>query len=356
MTTATNARSPRLRTKLLWTAGFALSGVLLSEVAARVFGWAPIPMFETEGRLTERVDDPIQLFENRVGGTERVRYFDTPDGRPRIVVQRVNEQRFRGPLVEQPKPQGLVRIACLGDSHTFGFGIGYEESWPAQLQGALQANAERDVEAINCGVNAYDTLQEVIWMRKRVLAFEPDIVVLQYFINDTAARGIGGKGERRRDWLYELSHPRREGFIKSLRAHSRVADLVFDGIFRRRNLTFYSASRETAYRPDDAGWQRVREALVAARDELAARDIEFAVALFPFMLRAGDRFTSHEAFEVVKEFCAAQGILCIDTESAFVATPIDDLRVSPHDYHANGRAHGIFARAVADALVAAGWI
>ena len=72
--------------------------------------------------------------------------------------------------------------------------------------------------------------------------------------------------------------------------------------------------------------------------------------MYPFMLRRGEFLSSHRAFEIVAEFCRAEGIRCFDAEPAFLADWNGDMRVSPHDYHANERAHGIFAAAVA------GWL
>src|SRR5690606_22420768 len=110
---------------------------------------------------------------------------------PRVVEMRVNEAGFRGSLPITPKPADVVRVACIGDSHTFGWGVGEDETWPAYLADELARRyPERRFEVLNCGVNNYDTRQEVVWLQQRVLAYEPDLVLLQFYVNDAAVRGV----------------------------------------------------------------------------------------------------------------------------------------------------------------------
>jgi hypothetical protein len=202
---------------------------------------------------------------------------------------------------------------------------------------------------MNCGVNAYDTMQEVIWLKRRVLAFGPDVVVLQFFVNDAAARNLGAEQDAG-DWLVGVTHPLRAGRVATLRAWSPFFDLLCDAVYRRRSLSVYAAERLRIYAPDSPGWQRVQEALRAARDELAHRGIEFRVALFPFLYRDGEHLTTHRQFALVTDFCAREGIASLDTEPVFLDADLDELRVSIRDYHANRHGYAIYARAIADWL------
>ena len=94
------------------------------------------------------------------------------------------------------------------------------------------------------------------------------------------------------------------------------------------------------------------DSLRGARDLLASRDVAFTVALFPFLLRDGDGLASRPSLSRVEAFCVAEGMRVFDGEPAFLDAeiPLEELRVSPHDYHANGRAYGLFARSLADWL------
>ena len=210
------------------------------------------------------------------------------------------------------------------------------------------------VEVLNCGVNAYDTLQEVIWMEREVLAYQPDLVLLQYYVNDTAARGLPVPAPD--DAVLAFASPHRSDWLARLRGLSRFADLVLDGLYRRRGLAVYSELRTQLYEPGHPGWVRVQDALRRARDGLAERDTAFGLVLYPFLVERHGTLTSHDAFRIVMDFCDAEGIPYLDTEPAFLAHDVDTLRVSPHDYHGNGQAHAIFAREVAAWSRDQGWL
>lgn len=345
----------RGRAKLLLTLACLPVGFAACELAVRAFDLGPPRHFETRGNLFRKLDDPLQLYDNAPGAEQRVLYWDEGGSEPRTVRMRVNAQGFRGPEVARAKPAGALRIACVGDSHTFGYGVGEGDSWPDHLRELLhERSPERPVEVLNCGVNAYDTLQELLWTRASVLPFEPDVVLLQYHVNDAAARGVKRHTPPPRDLLLELSHPSRGGWVGELRSRSRFADLVLDGIYRRRWLGGFAAERLLRYEDEDPGWQRARDALRGMRDELAARGVAFGVVLYPFLVEQGGRLTSHEAFAIVAAFCEEERIPWLDPEADFLTHDVDGLRSSLHDFHGNGTANRIFARNVADWLAARG--
>ncbi len=338
------------RRRLLALLAAPILGLVAADLVVRVCGFEPPPLEVTEGALFRAVDDPIQIYENRPGAKMLVTYRESSAAEPRIVAMSVNALGFRGRTVSREKPAGVLRIACLGDSHTFGYGVADAETWPAQLERVLrQRRPDRPIEVLNCGVNAYDTMQEVLWLKRTVLAFQPDVVVMQYYVNDTAARNLGVT-DGGADWLVMLTHPAQTGRIATLRAWSPLLHLLCDGVYRRRSLAVYAQDRLKLYAPDSPGWLRVQHALIDARDELGPRGVAFRLALFPFLFRDGDHLSSHRQFEIVKEFCAREGVPCIDTEPAFVGADLDRLRVSVRDYHANADGYAIFARAVADGL------
>lgn len=89
------------------------------------------------------------------------------------------------------KSAGVHRILVLGDSVTSGHFIKhYTDAFPALLEEKLKARG-LDVEVLNFGVNGYNTQQEVEILRDRGLAFDPDVVVVAYCLNDRV-RSDGG--------------------------------------------------------------------------------------------------------------------------------------------------------------------
>src|SRR5205085_7659598 len=81
----------------------------------------------------------------------------------------------------------LYKIAVIGDSHAYSLNVkNVENTFPLQLEKALNYQAGRRIAKIlNFGVPGYNTAQELEVLRSRALMFQPQLVILQYCINDT---------------------------------------------------------------------------------------------------------------------------------------------------------------------------
>ena len=93
--------------------------------------------------------------------------------------------------------RGTIRVACLGDSITFGARANPEtESYPAQLQELLGSG----FEVRNFGIGGATLLKAgkpKVWQAlPQALEFEPQVVIISLGTNDT----VGGK---RRNWEHE---------------------------------------------------------------------------------------------------------------------------------------------------------
>jgi len=99
----------------------------------------------------------------------------------------VNSLGFRGDEVAATPAPGTNRILALGDSTTFGYGVGAEEAWPAVLERLLaQAPGAPPVEVLNLGIPGYDTLNEAARLAGRGLALDPDLALVGYCLNDAS--------------------------------------------------------------------------------------------------------------------------------------------------------------------------
>lgn len=82
------------------------------------------------------------------------------------------------------KPQGVFRIALVGDSLTFGQGVLDDETASVRLERILQERFGPSVEVWNFGISGYNIEQEVRLIQTRLGAFNPDLVLLLYYTND----------------------------------------------------------------------------------------------------------------------------------------------------------------------------
>ncbi|OGX13565.1 MAG: hypothetical protein A2351_01520 [Omnitrophica bacterium RIFOXYB12_FULL_50_7] len=91
-----------------------------------------------------------------------------------------NSAGFRGTreyAIEKPK--GVIRIATLGDSFVFGFGVQDDETFPALLE---TSNKTREV--LNLGVPGYGMDQIYLSYREIARKYHPEIVLIGIFPED----------------------------------------------------------------------------------------------------------------------------------------------------------------------------
>ncbi len=110
----------------------------------------------------------------------------------------INSGGFRGPEVARSKPPGTVRIAVLGDSYTEAIQVPNEDTFAsvaARKLAQCPLLKGRRVEALNFGVDGYGTAQELLTLREKVWAYQPDIVVLAIFLgNDVRNNSVSLEG------------------------------------------------------------------------------------------------------------------------------------------------------------------
>lgn len=94
---------------------------------------------------------------------------------------RINAQGLRDREHSLSKPLNTLRIAVLGDSFAEAVQVPVEDAFWSVLERELQycrVLDGREPEVINFGVSGYGTAQELIMLRRRVWAYDPDIVLL----------------------------------------------------------------------------------------------------------------------------------------------------------------------------------
>lgn len=98
----------------------------------------------------------------------------------------ISRQGLRDKEMAVPKPSSTYRIIALGDSITEGPGVELDETFVKVLERSLQAeNPGHTIEVINAGNSDYGTQQELVWLRERGLIYEPDLLILDVYLNDS---------------------------------------------------------------------------------------------------------------------------------------------------------------------------
>lgn len=78
----------------------------------------------------------------------------------------VNQDRYRGPIARTQAEGADPRLLFLGDSSTFGFGVRYEDTYPALTRAMLRGNGFPNAEVLNAAVPGHTEAENIVRLRK----------------------------------------------------------------------------------------------------------------------------------------------------------------------------------------------
>jgi lysophospholipase L1-like esterase len=313
---------------------------LISELLTRQLAPAPAQVNLTRFADSIRIESTIPGVPHmlRPNGVAVQEYASDPRGYfdpGTTLTYRTNSLGFRGREVSREKVPGTLRILGFGDSFTFGYGVRREDTFLSVLEGKLDASNAVSSEVLNLGVGGFDTAHEVSLLRHLGLAFEPDLVLICFFLNDANS----GSSSRL------LNTPHREP-AAFWRRHSRLLDLLAFRVSRRLAAKQLVQSYRGSFDENAAGWVEARDALVRANALSRECGFELALMIFPVLWRLSDDYPFAEIHEKLRTFAATAEIPTLDLLPAFSGHDGPELWVHPTDQHPNEVAHAIAGEAL----------
>jgi len=319
---------------LLWVAVTVVVSLLVVEIACRLI-------------YTRKLDYQIEMSRyaaalKRSSEHWRIGHEHRPSLGAHLmgVDVSINQHGFRDPEYPETKPDAEYRVLLLGDSLTLGWGAAQDDTFAALLQRRLEARFSscedpRSVRVINTGVGNYNTDQEVSFFEIRGRRFDPDLVLLNYFINDAEPTP-----RQKSPWILKYSY---------------LGMAVWGRLDLARRLYLggedFSSYYPALYEEDREGWRAAREAF--ARLAALAEEDGFGLVMFllPELHAVGPEYGFREISERVRSAASAAGIARVtDLAPAFAAEDPEGLWVSLDDAHPNARAHAILAAGMYDVL------
>jgi len=245
---------------------------------------------------------------------------------------KINSQGLRDDEYAFEKAPGTYRIMILGDSTTFGWGVTHEDTAAKFLERKLNAHPPagyNKVEVIDTGVGNYDTVQEVTYYETRGRAFHPDLVILEFFINDPEPVPTEGKG-----FLIDRSYL------------IAFATNRFDGILRRTGKRpGWKEYYASLYDDDKPGFQACKQALRSLGDSTRSNGAKVVVALLPELRQInGDTYpfkAAHQKIETVLQSANMPSIELIDGLKDH--GPEETLWVTREDDHPDAKANDLIS-------------
>jgi lysophospholipase L1-like esterase len=243
--------------------------------------------------------------------------------------------------VERPleKPPGVVRVACVGDSFTEGWGVpDVADCWPQRVGAALEARFPGRFEVLNRARSGLTTKQELAFIEQAQPIEQWDRIVIGYCLNDAD------------DLLPEdrwFGRDRMERVPVLAPTTSYLADFLW---FRLRiskdpRVKAYFENQKEAYE-DPKIWAQQREQFRRLAAFCAAASVRLDVVVMPAYHALGDDYSFAACHDRVVEAWREFGVEAIDLKDAYHGIPAKDLVASRYDAHPNARAHEVIARHV----------
>ncbi len=336
--TKTLARLFLAVTSILFTIG-------LAEIGLRLF--RPINYM----RARSREESQTQMLLHQASSIPGLRYEMAPS--KQIVWQGVpmktNSYGMRGDEPRSPKSNSLVRIAALGDSYTFGLGVRADEAYPEILERLLNespANDGHHFSVLNFGVIGYCTRDEALVLRYKALAWDPEVVIIGYVLNDPEIDPVEPNPaafRKTRWWQY----------FHLFRMIARVE--------HNREIRQLGGGDYYKYLHAEAGqkWHSVVQAFSEIHDLTSTRRIPVLVVIFPIVYGKlwAETWADYPYLKIhkqVADLAIRNGFHVIDLYEVYRHYAPRDVIISPFDDHPAGLGHELAARAIAEKLLGQG--
>jgi lysophospholipase L1-like esterase len=235
---------------------------------------------------------------------------------------------------------GVLRVAVLGDSFSFGLGVERDETYPAVLEALLRATPEtarRPVDVLNFGVGGYSTADEARVLEYKALAWSPDLVIVGYVLNDPETDPI-------QPLQSYFAEPRWWQHSQLLRLAAQAWNA-----FERERLGGGDYYRYL-HAEQGARWQGVLRAFARLHELAAGRGIPVLLAIFPVETQSWDGYPYRDLHAQVVHAARAAGLEALDLLPAFETHAPREVPLGARDPHPTPLGHRIAARAILDRL------
>tara|TARA_A100001037_G_scaffold288225_1_gene298589 strand:- start:346 stop:1131 length:786 start_codon:yes stop_codon:yes gene_type:complete len=239
---------------------------------------------------------------------------------------KINSNGLRDNDIPYEKSQSVKRILMLGDSVTLGWGVSEHQTVSSRLERTLNEELDMPVEVINSGVGNYNTSMEVAYFFSKGFKYEPDIVILNYFINDAEPTPIyqplGILSKLSYSWIFIL------GSIDT------IARRFFGGQdWKEYYLSLYA---------DDAnGWIGTQKSIEKLAQFCLNRNIRLIIVNYP-ELRQLNGYPFTKINQKLALFANRTGAEYLNLLSAVQLRNPQELWVTPADPHPNAAANELF--------------
>lgn len=118
------------------------------------------------------------IYDSTLGWRNIPNWQGTTFGQPLSI----NSKGLRDREYSYTKPRGTRRILVLGDSYTWGYGVGNRSIYTEVMEDKLLK--EGSWQVLNAGVSGWGTDQQYLFLKEEGFRYDPDIVVVSFFFGN----------------------------------------------------------------------------------------------------------------------------------------------------------------------------
>jgi hypothetical protein len=246
------------------------------------------------------------------------------------------------------KPEGTMRIAVLGSSMDMGWGVPYQETYINKLETWLDRHAglrngspPRRFEVLNFAVAAYSPMQRLEVLRRKVMAFDPDLVIYSATTLDLRLMEIHLCDMLRKN--VDLKYD----FVNQAKALAAIdsADLELDRDGDLLNKDRLKRKLRTVY------WWLYDVTFGAIASECHERGVPLVMVIIPRVGKADLPSLRTEPVARLRALSAHHGVTVFDLSDTFDQIDPAKLEIAAWDDHPNVLGHHRLFLALARALV-----
>jgi hypothetical protein len=176
-------RIPRVAQNILLALGSIVIALLLLELAARLL---PSPY--------QGPADTAEVCSDGLGWRGKPGYRTTVATDDIVHNLALNSAGMHDAEHPFAKPTGTYRILMLGDSFVRAHQVKESETAHQVLEDLLNRDGQRHYEVISAGVDGWGTGQELLYYRAEGRRYQPDLVILMFYIGNDVKDNLPGRG------------------------------------------------------------------------------------------------------------------------------------------------------------------
>ncbi|MDO8495065.1 MAG: GDSL-type esterase/lipase family protein [bacterium] len=329
-----------------------------------------IGFFEIGLRLVGRTSDNFLKQDAVLGWTHVPNKKGWSVTREYRVPVQLNNFGLVGPDTSLEKPAETFRVAFVGDSFTEAFQVETEAAFPRVIEKRVN-DLGKKVETLNFGVTSYGTVKEDWVIKNSALRFNPDLIVLGYFVGNDFADNLAG------DINPTAQFSSRKKFTNSVKLWFRNHSVAYRWFLEKKSRNAFLSDPAPVFVPAiygpnsifgskyssaaEEGMAKTKTYLKNISDILREQDINFLVLILPAKEQVHERLRSSEDSNLdwekpnrmLKEFFEQEKIAYLDTLPTFQSwakiNP-EGLAFFKFDGHPNETGHFLIAKGILNYL------